>query len=98
MGIEQRKEERIVVSGDVMLNLRDIVISCQVENISHYGAYLKVVGPSQNHGIVIGDNVTFNISIPDYSPQELTGRILRLMNEEKNLYLAVYFLQPYTFD
>jgi hypothetical protein len=98
MGIEKRRYERIVIPGDVLINYQNNIIHCQIENISNYGAYLKVDGPSGSYKIDIGDNVTFSISTPEIAARELTGQILRSITEGVSLYLAVYFFQPYNFD
>ncbi len=98
MGIEQRQYERIIIPGDVIINHRNNTICCQIENISNYGAYLKVGSPMQSSDIEIGDNVTFSITTPDIATRELSGQILRQSMEDDKIYLAVYFIQPYTFD
>ena len=98
MGIEKRQDERIVVSGDVLLNHLNNTIHCQIENISNYGAYLKVESLTHPPKIEIGDQVTFTISTPDIATQELSGQILRRSIESENIYLAVYFFSPYAFD
>lgn len=98
MGIERRQYERIVIPGDVFINHRDNVIHCSIENISNYGAYLKVENQLRDHGIEIGDNVTFRISTRDIAERVLSGQILRRIMEGENEFLAVYFLQAYTFD
>jgi len=98
MGIEKRRYERIVIPGDVFISHRDKVIHCSIENISNYGAYLKVGDRNSHHGIEIGDNVSFRISTPNITERELSGQILRLSMVDENVFLAVYFIQPYTFD
>jgi len=97
MGIERRRDERIVISGNVLINLRDTAINCSIENISNYGAYLKVENPDRCNNIEIGEKVTFNISTPDFSAMKLSGQILRRSMENQIMYLAIYFFQPYTF-
>lgn len=98
MGIEKRQYERIVIPGEVFIKHQDFIIQCWIENISNYGAYLKVGYPVNPQGIEIGDNVTFNISAENIARQELSGQILRRNLEGDNVYFAVYFLQPYSFD
>jgi len=98
MGIEQRQYERIVIAGDVLINHQNSTIECQIENISNYGAYLKVGNNCDPYCIEIGDNVTFNITTPKKPAKELSGQILRLTMEEETTYLAVYFFHPYDFD
>jgi len=95
---EKRRYERIVIPGDVLINHRDSIIRCWIENISNYGAYLKVVGPIDPPNIEIGDNVTFKISARNIPPRDLSGQILRRSMDGGDVYLAVYFIQPYTFD
>ncbi|HNX23062.1 MAG TPA: PilZ domain-containing protein [Spirochaetota bacterium] len=97
MGDEKRRYERIVIPGEVLINHRDFIIQCWIENISNYGAYLKVGSPINLQGIEIGDNVTFSITTPNIATRELSGRILRRSMEGENVYLAVYFIEPYTF-
>jgi len=98
MGIEQRRFERLIIPGDVLINHRNNTILCQIENISNYGAYLKVGNPLHVNGIEIGDNVTFSITTPNIATRELSGQILRQSMEEEAVFIAVYFIQPYTFD
>jgi hypothetical protein len=95
---EKRRYERIVIPGEVLINHRDFIIQCWIENISNYGAYLKVGSPINLQGIEIGDNVKFSITTPNIATRELSGRILRRSVEGENVYLAVYFIEPYTFD
>ncbi len=98
MGIEKRQYERLVIPGEVTINHQDFIIRCWIENISNYGAYLKVGDPKNPQGIQIGDNVSFTVSSPDIATQELSGQVLRRSMEGDNVYLAVYFIQPYTFN
>lgn len=98
MGIEKRQYERLVIPGDVYINHRENEIHCTIENISNYGAYLKVENVSHLNGMEIGDSVSFRISTPDIAERELSGRILRHTVEKGSQYLAVYFFQQYTFD
>jgi len=98
MGEEKRRYERIVIPGDVLINHRDSIIKCWIENISNYGAYLKVGGPIDPPNIEIGDNVSFNVSAQDIPPRDVSGQILRRSIDDGNIYIAVYFIQPYTFD
>lgn len=95
MDIEQRVYERLVIPGDVLINHRENTICCKIENISNYGAYLKVDDPAAIYGIEIGDSVTFSITTPDIPTKELSGQILRRSSEGKDVFLAVYFIQPY---
>ncbi len=98
MGSEQRRYERIIIPGDVLINHRENTILCQIENISNYGAYLRVGNPLHIDGIQIGDNVTFTITTPNIATREISGQILRQTMEEETIFIAVYFIQPYTFD
>ncbi len=98
MCIEKRQYERFVIPGDVIINHRVNSIFCKIENISNYGAYLKVENPAHPSFIEIGDNVSFKINTPDADARELSGQILRCIFEGDKLYLAVYFMQPYYFD
>ncbi len=95
MDVENRRYERLVIPGNVMINHRKSTISCQIENISNYGAYIKVDVPESINGIEIGDTVTFSITTPNIPTKELTGQILRRSMEGDDIYLAVYFMQPY---
>lgn len=98
MNSEKRKDERIVIPGEVEINHRNKTIQCRIENISNYGAYLKVENSSDSNGINIGDSVSFRISTPEIAVQELSGKILRSTIEDCILYIAVYFFSPYNFD
>lgn len=97
MSIEQRQYERITIPGDVIINHRISTIFCKIENISNYGAYLKVENPANPSFVEIGDNVSFRITAPEVEPKELSGQILRKTVENQCLFLAVYFMQPYYF-
>lgn len=46
MGIEHRQYERLVIPGDVRVNHESYLLNCRIENISNYGAYLRVEEPS----------------------------------------------------
>jgi len=95
MNAEQRSYERLIIPGDVLINHRENIICCQIENISNYGAYLKVEDTVGIYNINIGDSVTFSITTPDIPTRELSGQILRRCSDGGNIYLAVYFMQPY---
>ena len=98
MGEEKRRYERLVIPGDVMISHHESIIKCWIENISNYGAYLKVGSPIDPPHVEIGDNVTFKVSASSIPEQEVSGQILRRCLEGEHAYLAVYFIQPYAFD
>lgn len=98
MNSEKRKNDRIIIPGEVQINHRSNILQCRIENISNYGAYLKVEDSSDSDGIKIGDSVSFRISTPEITVRELSGKILRSTIEDCKLYLAVYFFSPYNFE
>jgi len=95
MTVEHREYERLVIPGDVYIIHRDNSIRCRIENISNYGAYLKVRNSVDISGIEIGDNITFSIMTPDVEQSDMSGQILRRSSDGRDIYLAVYFMQPY---
>jgi hypothetical protein len=97
MRTERRQYERFPVPGTVLLNHENHVMNCQLENISRYGAYLRIGKESHSHYLEVGDYAAFSILIPDRETQELTGNILRIALNGVNNYLAVCFFQPYSF-
>ncbi len=94
---EKRREERFEIFGNALLNMRNEAVNCQIENLSSYGAYLKVSNPHLPPLLEIGGEVSFDISVPNLAIQKLFGQILRLSLEDGNWYLAVYFAEPYFF-
>ncbi len=98
MVTDKRRDERIVIPGDVMIDIGSEFIQCSIENISHYGAYLKVGNGDSNHRFDIGKSVRFSIKAQQISESELTGQILRQINEGGETYIAVYFMKPVTLN
>lgn len=98
MFTEKRSEERLVIPGDVMVDAGDILIQCSIENISYYGAYLKVNNGHSNYRFDLGKNVKFSVKAKQISESVLTGQILRQIVEGENTYIAVYFMKPVTFN
>jgi hypothetical protein len=98
MGAERREHERFVFPGSVELNHNNYNLQCSVENISNYGAFLKIENQKNTHPIEIGDIVSFKAILSDKQPFELSGHILRAGIEMGHCYIAVYFIKPYEFN
>ncbi len=92
--MEKRKYPRKEVMQDAHCLLSDATISCNVQNLSCAGAYIKVEKNSiPNIKIGVEVEVIFNPGEPG-----VKGQILRLVNDEDALYLAIYFFTHYAFE
>ena len=82
---------------DALLVLSDKSISCNVQNLSCAGAYIKI--QKDPASTVPQINIGHSVEVI-FHPEEpgVKGKILRLVNEEDAMYFAIYFFQHYYFE
>ncbi len=95
--MEQRKYSRRDVQQSASIKINDKNISCNVQNLSSAGAYIKVDDRFANDvlNIEIGADVDL---VFDSGKQSIRGKVLRYMCEKNALFIAVYFMQNYYFE
>ncbi len=95
--MERRKYSRHDVQQDAFIKIRDKSISCNVQNLSNAGAYIRV--DNQFADEVLRNDIGTDVDVVFKSgTQSIQGKVLRYMCEKDNLFIAVYFLQNYYFE
>ncbi len=99
MAEEQRTHPRYDIQDNVNMKLNDKNILCHLQNLSVAGAYMRV--NERHNGDVAYNHIGRNVQMEfnsGRSQQNITGRILRFDTVGKDIFLAVFFSQRYSFE